>query len=1373
MHLPRLSLFNGLADVVKGKAMSFARRIVLGAAIVLFGIWMATHWGRLTGDPDALIRFTLGALFAVAIILRRKESERLPFRLPRWIVPIVLGCGVVLAMGGIIFKVHIAEWIGILLLLFACSVWVAPKHFGPDLVLAFFVLFWMHPLPGQVFGWLQGGMQRLSVIGAEIVLHAANVRVWGDGIVLRTGYQVFLVPEACSGMRTAVTVFLCTIGVGILLRLKWYETISFVALGLAQVLALNIARISYMVIWAPRMPPEWASTFLHDSLAIFLMGAILLVQLEASWWCWWSRRRKRIKAGIRNRELEPPDKASVVPHALRRLGPILLGLAAAGAIVLGIAGVVFKSRAYHRKEMVREVALGLIETDPVSAHRAIRAALALAPGDTDLLAMRVRTDFVRGRFAEGLATLDAREADGEELSLQETVLKSWALMRIGRQDEAKVIVDALPPETDRLTGVAMLRAEFSALEDRPEDAARYVVLASRSHRMLPRIRTLFPYLAMHEQWSAIADSDHDEPYTELFQALIAIYANQKIGDLSGVARVLAHAIQAWPDDSRFLPDLFRLAQQRKGSEWESRFERNLMANAARLSPDRLAVAQDFCWRLSRPDLAWIVFRQLERRDPVDPALLMAPAQYGGQWCLFRRHQVNVEAEDAAARVNLLPVINAFASCSPFDAFSQRIPLRDEIEAASEPTARKVYLKQSFDELVKREEAGPLSSRLSRLYPIVLAMLDRYDEAHERLDEMFESHPEQKADILFQHAVFYDQEGKWQDSYEALKQRDAMADIPNLMANLLMTKALMNMNMGVCAMDLVAESRRSFPGALRLDLAEAAIWDVFGFKEQALAVISRAERGSNSPASVGLLYDTGRKNAAFTLSEALGVPLPSHEIHQQLRPPRAEWSVARRWPPPLDAEERGKRIAALEAVGEKATSPFIKGMLALELEWQRSARGSASQPSALAQWEEIGRDDRERVAALYQLAMLAARESDYELATAAVARCLELIPDSPVLWRVYIALTEGDADTVDTAQSRCPHDPEIWLASLVTRTGSLTDVSAGSANIARSTSPGSPSWSTITNMVSTAIEKNVFAPGTLVRAGDFLLSRRQPALAAALARQAIPQARGLLSAHVLGLRTALVQGNARWAETCAMNGVENAQDPTPFYKTLVDIKSARRHVDNDLLVALEYLQDQADAEPRWAETLGRVYFQKGDMRRALSIFGSVMEGDTKGVSIQTLILAAEAARRDAKVDRAVRILEAAYAMQPERMSVLNNLVYLLAQNPQTLSRAQALMPKLLEIGSESFAVMDTAAIVYLRSGDIESAKLWMDKATAALKEDSYSANEVKLNAAELQMRRGEYDAARVSVQALRQDATRTDFIDQKARGLLRDINSLSQ
>jgi uncharacterized protein HemY len=94
-----------------------------------------------------------------------------------------------------------------------------------------------------------------------------------------------------------------------------------------------------------------------------------------------------------------------------------------------------------------------------------------------------------------------------------------------------------------------------------------------------------------------------------------------------------------------------------------------------------------------------------------------------------------------------------------------------------------------------------------------------------------------------------------------------------------------------------------------------------------------------------------------------------------------------------------------------------------------------------------------------------------------------------------------------------------------------------------------------------------------------------------------------------------------------------------------------------------------------------------------------------------------------------------------------------------------------MGGDSFAVMDTAAIVYLRSGDLKKAQLWMNKAMGSINNDSYSAQEVKLNAAEIQMRSGKYEEARRSIGDLRKDSSRTDYIDQKARGLLRDIESL--
>jgi tetratricopeptide (TPR) repeat protein len=504
-------------------------------------------------------------------------------------------------------------------------------------------------------------------------------------------------------------------------------------------------------------------------------------------------------------------------------------------------------------------------------------------------------------------------------------------------------------------------------------------------------------------------------------------------------------------------------------------------------------------------------------------------------------------------------------------------------------------------------------------------------------------------------------------------------------------------------------------------------------------------------------------------------------------PSAEFSTSGHWPPALSKDERSKRVAALEDLIKKSSGPYFKSVFEAELAWhrgiERRAELSGKEGAGLAElslkdctdimdrWKSAGRDDRERVAALYQLAMLSARQGDKKLAAMALEDCLKLMPGSAIVRRALIGITEGDEAIVKNAYKRCPYDSEIMLAYLVTETKSVAyDLSADKSNTAVSGSnSAATAWAT--NMVDNIIASDGFSPGTLVRAGSYMLSKGQVDLAAKLAREAIAKGRGLLSAYVLGLRVALLQGDAEWANSCALSGIENALDPTPFYKVLVELKAAGHKIDRYLIEALEYLQEKKSSESQWSEMLGKIYFQKGDMSRSLSIFSSVMSGDTKNINIGTLIIAAEAARRNSKMDKAVSILESAYTMRPDNLAVLNNLVYLLSQNPDTLSRASALLPKLLDMGGDSFAVMDTAAIVYLRSGDLKKAQMWMNKAMGSINNDSYSAQEVKLNAAEIQMRSGKYEEARRSIGDLRKDSSRTDYIDQKARGLLRDIESL--
>jgi tetratricopeptide (TPR) repeat protein len=356
----------------------------------------------------------------------------------------------------------------------------------------------------------------------------------------------------------------------------------------------------------------------------------------------------------------------------------------------------------------------------------------------------------------------------------------------------------------------------------------------------------------------------------------------------------------------------------------------------------------------------------------------------------------------------------------------------------------------------------------------------------------------------------------------------------------------------------------------------------------------------------------------------------------------------------------------------------------------------------------------------------------------------------MLWRILVALTEGDPETVDKAAAACPGDPEIWLASLVVR---LRD-------------EGSGPW--LSEAVKPVAEKEIMPVATMVRAGDFLVRNKVAGAAVPVARAAIARCRGMVSAYVLGLQCALVTRNAKWALSCALKGIDNARDPTPFYKTIVHVKSVRGTEDADMITALEYLKEHVPGESLWAQQLGRIHFEKGDTKRAMQVFAPILEEGAEGVGLNSLLMAAESARREGRPHEAIRILETAYTMYPKRPSVLNNLVYNLAQDKRTIRRAVQLVPKLLATDSESFVVLDTAAMVYLRSGDVGKADEFIDRALARLNDEDYAALEVRLNAAEIKFRMGGYADARERALKVRGDGKCTRLLDLAARDLLARI-----
>jgi tetratricopeptide (TPR) repeat protein len=270
----------------------------------------------------------------------------------------------------------------------------------------------------------------------------------------------------------------------------------------------------------------------------------------------------------------------------------------------------------------------------------------------------------------------------------------------------------------------------------------------------------------------------------------------------------------------------------------------------------------------------------------------------------------------------------------------------------------------------------------------------------------------------------------------------------------------------------------------------------------------------------------------------------------------------------------------------------------------------------------------------------------------------------------------------------------------------------------------------------------------------------------LARTAIKNGQGLLPADVLGVTTAIKIKDAAWALACARAGTEHALEPWPFYKIIIGLKARAGGSDSDMLRALEGLASHYPEERIWAERLGEAYFLKGQTDRALGMLEDALarEVGQKQALPRTYLLAAESARREGNIPRAIKILKSAYVRYPADLNVLNNLIFTLAQDPLYVSDALTLLPALLASQKDDFAIHDTAALAYLRAGNLAEAEKHMQKALSLVKQGNYAWLEVYLNAAEAQLRMGKLRDARESLTRVLKSPERSSIIDARAREL---------
>ena len=130
-----------------------------------------------------------------------------------------------------------------------------------------------------------------------------------------------------------------------------------------------------------------------------------------------------------------------------------------------------------------------------------------------------------------------------------------------------------------------------------------------------------------------------------------------------------------------------------------------------------------------------------------------------------------------------------------------------------------------------------------------------------------------------------------------------------------------------------------------------------------------------------------------------------------------------------------------------------------------------------------------------------------------------------------------------------------------------------------------------------------------------------------------------------------------------------------------------------------------------------------------------------MGVRDYLLIGEAARQRGKVALSISTLRAGAERFPRHLAIKNNLIYILASRRQTLPEALELLPIFLELGADQMVAQDTVAYVYMKAGQLEKAQEYMDKALAKVKKSQPAWTEMQYNAAELAIRRKDFDSGR--------------------------------
>ena len=273
-------------------------QLVLGSAMI-FLLMASVYYkvlGKLATDWWQIPDFSHGFLvpiFAAYLVWEKRSTLRRTMVAPAWSGIAVMAFGVVVLLLGVYGSELFLSRVSLIIVLAGLVLCFGGRQFLKELRFALLVLLLAIPLPAIVFNQITFPLQILASRLASDLLPLFAVPVLREGNVIVLPVMKLEVAEACSGIRSLMSLFTLAVFYGYFMEKSSLRRTALAVASIPIAIAANALRILGTGLCVQYWDPDRALGFFHEfsGWVIFLVSLVCLYLVHRTMLLFPSQRR--------------------------------------------------------------------------------------------------------------------------------------------------------------------------------------------------------------------------------------------------------------------------------------------------------------------------------------------------------------------------------------------------------------------------------------------------------------------------------------------------------------------------------------------------------------------------------------------------------------------------------------------------------------------------------------------------------------------------------------------------------------------------------------------------------------------------------------------------------------------------------------------------------------------------------------------------------------------------------------------------------------------------------------------------------------------------------------------------------------------------